>query len=781
MNNPSYPHIKITCEEPINTKRSSKRFPRIFPPQDPSAHGRTLVKSFQDAQNQARNDVGGFDKRLLLKLSIDKALKPDEIENIQGVELVSQENDNVLLAFASERALHEFDARLSSLASGGQPKRKELLYALQSFDIWNEEDRKGWALKQEGLPDTDVFLLDVELWPIPNQKMVVNLRTTFEAWLEKNEIKKKDSINQPTLLMYRIEVNKEKAHILLRHRDIRTVDLPPSYGLDRAFFSLSIGGINEVLPPPENAPGVVVLDSGLATRHPLLEQAIGDAQGFFPSGGDAFDDHGHGTHIAGIALYGDIEKCLQINKFVPVLRLFSGRILDAKNENDSGFVENHITKAVCYFYEHYRCRVFNLSFGDRRKPYLGKHVQGLAVTLDSLSRELGVLFVVSTGNFEGTDNVPKDWRADYPNYILTDEAALLDPAPALNVLTVGSIARWDQTFISQHHTNNIDEIPIACHDQPSPFTRRGPSINGAIKPELVAYGGNWAIHARTANSIPFPGGLGEISTSKNFAQNSLFQQDCGTSFAAPYIAHLATKVLTKIPDATSNLIRALLVAHSRHPKASADLLQESSALNRICGYGQIQETGLLSSTENEVTLIAEASIPDKHHHFYEIPIPDDFYSQGKRARELTIALAFCPPVRTTRVDYKANRISFKLVEANTLEEVTNSFNAATSIEEYENISEINGNRSLSEKDRSRGTVQACTWSMKIVSKKRKEKRLFVVVTRNDPSWGESLSKAQEAYSLVILLRDLNGENVRLYTQIQNRIQVKAKVRQRIMV
>lgn len=781
MDNPSYPHIRIAREEPINPKRSRRGFSRSSPPQDPSAHGRTLLNSLHNATEQAKHDIGGFDERLLFKLSVERGFKPEDIEDIPGIEVVSQEDENVLLAFASEQALGDFEARLSTLASGGKPKRKEILYALQGFDHWTEEDRKGWALKQEGLPDKDLFFLDVELWPMAKQPLVQTLKAKFENWLKESGIEKKDVVSQPTLIMYRVQANRKTAALLLRHRDVRTVDLPPNYGLDRRLLSIEIQEIPEVQPPPENAPGVVILDSGLATGHPLLKAAIGDAQGFFPNGGDAFDDHGHGTCVAGIALYGDVEKCLQEKCFVPILRLFSGRILDTQGQNDTGFVENHIDKAVRYFYKHYNCRIFNLSFGDKRKPYLGKHVRGLATTLDSLSRELGILFVVSVGNFGGTDNVPKDWKTEYPNYLLTEEAALLDPAPAINALTVGSIARFDQTFTSQRYPSNIDDIPIARRDQPSPFTRHGPSVNGAIKPELVAYGGNWALHARAANNYPFPGGLGEISTSKNFTQGILFQQDCGTSCAAPNVAHLAARVLTTIPDANPNLIRALLVAHSRHPKACIELLQDNSdlVLNRLCGYGQIQETGLLSSTENEVTLLAEASIPDKRHHFYEIPIPDDFYSKGKRHREITVALAFCPLVRTTRIDYKANRISFKLVEANNLEEVTNYFNAATSPEAYENIEEISTNRSLSDKDRSKGTVQACTWLIKQISEQKKKKRLFVVVTRNGPPWGTLLSEEQEAYSLVIILRDLYGEGVKLYTQIQNRIQTK--VRQRVTI
>ena len=45
-------------------------------------------------------------------------------------------------------------------------------------------------------------------------------------------------------------------------------------------------------------------------------------------------------------------------------------------------------------------------------------------------------------------------------------------------------------------------------------------------------------------------------------------------------------------------------------------------------------------------------------------------------RELTVALAYRPNVRTTRIDYRASAISFKLVNANSLDVVARWFNAA---------------------------------------------------------------------------------------------------------
>lgn len=181
-----------------------------------------------------------------------------------------------------------------------------------------------------------------------------------------------------------------------------------------------------------------------------------------------------------------------------------------------------------------------------------------------------------------------------------------------------------------------------------------------------------------------------------------------------------------------------------------------------------------------MTLYATDSIADKRHHFYEVPIPEDFYNLGRRRRDLTAALAYSPAVRTTQIDYKASKISFKLVETEGLVAVAASFNAATADDDFQGIKEfLVSNRSLSERERSNGTVQASTWVIKSVSDVRRQKRLFVVVTRNDPPWGEGLSAELEEYSLVICLRDLEAQNARLYTQIQLKLQARVRVRPRV--
>lgn len=774
----NHPHLELRREEPVTERRPRKGFPPTEPPGDPRRHGEILGTRLRAARAAAEEDLGGTDDRRLIKIELKEKVSPEDVAKAaSGIQIVSQEEGMLILAFATEEQLDEFAAKLASLAAGGHVTYRALLYALQGFDRWTPEDRTGWALKRDGFPDAEPFLLDAELWPIERGNDLSRSRAAFQSWVADKNGSVVDSVRQPYLTIYRIRCARTLADDLLRHRDVRLVDLPPRIGLERALVFTDVQELGDVPAPPADAPGIVVLDSGLVAGHPLLAPAVGDAQSFLAGESEA-DEHGHGTFVSGIALYDDVAECIRNRSFVPELRLFSGRILDDRNEGDPRLIENQVDEAVRYFVDNYDCRIFNLSYGDRNKPYQGRHVSGLAVTLDALSRELDVLFVVPTGNYNGEDVGPGDWRAGYPRYLTGETSTLLDPAPALNALTVGSLARYERGMPNQSWPDDPAYRPVAGSDQPSPFTRRGPSVNEAIKPDLVDYGGNMLVDVR-AGGRPMAGrqGAGELSAAHDFATGRLFGEDSGTSFAAPRVANAAARILGEMPGAGVNLCRALLVSHARTPPACTDLFaDDGSALRNLTGYGLVDRSALYRSMENHVTLWAEESIEDRHHHFYEVPVPGEFWSQGRREREVTMALAFRPPVRTTRIDYRAVSISFKFIQAGSLDEVARSFNVAVDRDTAPNIKERDSGRRITETDRSRGTVQASTWKFERPSRAMRESSWFVVVTRNDPAWGANLSSEREPYALAVVLADRFAERPRLYTRIEARLRERIRVR-----
>jgi hypothetical protein len=213
----------------------------------------------------------------------------------------------------------------------------------------------------------------------------------FLAWLRDHGMERLDDLKQPSLVMVRVRCNSTHAeNLLLRHRDVRMVDLPPRAGIDVQVLLTDINQLPPTPPPPENAPAIAVLDAGLTSGHPLLAPAVGDAQGYLAPHRHPHDQppHWHGTFVSGLALYGDVAECISQGRFVPELRLFSGKVFEDDGNDQTEFVEKTVEEAVRDLHAQYGCRVFNLSYGDLNKVYDGRHVRGLAYTVDRLAREL---------------------------------------------------------------------------------------------------------------------------------------------------------------------------------------------------------------------------------------------------------------------------------------------------------------------------------------------------------------------------------------------------------
>ncbi|WP_256724393.1 S8 family peptidase [Xanthomonas oryzae] len=439
------------------------------------------------------------------------------------------------------------------------------------------------------------------------------------------------------------------------------------------------------------------------------------------------------------------------------------------------------------------CKIFNLSLGNSNAPYDGTHVRGLAYILDVLSRKHDILFVVATGNFSGSEDPPvpvASWRDEYPKYLLDEKSIIIDPAPALNVLTVGSVARHNATYDSQRYPE-IYQLSPASENQPSPFTRHGPSVKGALKPELVAHGGNLAcpMHFQNQQWRAEMRGLGVLTMNHQFQGNTLFKETSGTSFAAPYITHLAGRLLNEYPSASANMLRAMLVNHASQSDVVEATFNKSMRENYksnkstyqreisrdVGGYGRVNESDLFRSSDHCVVLMCEESIEKDGCQFYELPLPSSYLRRARGLRELSVTLAHSPAVRTTRLDYVATQISFRLVKGKSLDEVQLSFNREKQAEAESRSDDAGANRDISAQLRSRGTVQSSRWKFK---QRDPEEKWFVVVIRQDRDWNHPDVLDDESYALVVTVTDRENEQAQLYADIKTILQAQIQARQR---
>jgi len=56
--------------------------------------------------------------------------------------------------------------------------------------------------------------------------------------------------------------------------------------------------------------------------------------------------------------------------------------------------------------------------------------------------------------------------------------------------------------------------------------------------------------------------LGVLTFNNQFQGHRIFKEISGTSFSAPFVTHLAGRLLNEYPSASANLLRAMLVNHA---------------------------------------------------------------------------------------------------------------------------------------------------------------------------------------------------------------------------
>ncbi len=157
----------------------------------------------------------------------------------------------------------------------------------------------------------------------------------------------------------------------------------------------------------------------------------------------------------------------------------------------------------------------------------------------------------------------------------------------------------------------------------------------------------------------------------------LRQEPSSVGFAAPASPHQRSRIFAAFPDATPNLVRALIadsaqIPEIRPPHIRGDAWNEN--VWRVYGYGRPNLERAVSSAENDVLLIAESTLALDAYQLFEIPgLPPEFLQKSGR-RLLSVSLAFDPPTRQTRGDnYLGVGMQFRLFRNMAIESVGRLF------------------------------------------------------------------------------------------------------------
>jgi Subtilase family len=435
-------------------------------------------------------------------------------------------------------------------------------------------------------------------------------------------------------------------------------------------------------PPGPDTGYVTLLDTGVSRAHPLIQPVLAANDRHAANLAWGLDDiRGHGTQLAGLALFGDLT--LRLQDMLPIsVRLESVKLLP-----DAGFNPHHLLGAVT------RSAIDAVEVSARRRTFAMASTTSEDTPHDgaptSWSSEIdqlaaGVsgnnnnprLILISAGNIDamtfGAGNYLQ--TCDHP------DSEVESPAQAWNAISVGAYTEKTMLPAGESYT------ALAPSGDLSPASRTASwSSDWPLKPDVVLEGGNWA-----AGAAPPPlthGWLSLLTTHHSYPQRSFcFSHD--TSAATAIAAKQITELWSDYPALWPETIRGLYVSSARWTKQMKSHLPLNppkgayASLFRRYGYGVPDLERARRSASNALTLIVQDKIVPyglsektggdvhKEMRLFELPWPiQELRKLGSSSVTLRATLSsFVAPnpseaSRGSRYRYASHNLRFKLNRA----------------------------------------------------------------------------------------------------------------------
>ncbi len=655
---------------------------------DKSEFSQNSIKKSQELINQHSQlkdkFSGKIDPSLIYEIEITQKMHIDTlVDNLEkmGIKVLSiaENKQGFWIVFNEKENLTEFQRKLGEYGSD-DGCNYDFFNVIETFQTIPIDKKIGQQLQENPIGEEPEFV-DIELWKMNNQlneKFILELEEAYEP----TKFRITDRLLTNSFVLIRVKLIKEVFDEIIELNEIARIDRPSL--LQFTPYDFTRPNITDITlnSPPNNATGILVIDSGVISNHPMLEKCIGAEENFQSGEREIHDTVGHGTSVAGCATYGDIESSFIDKEFSPSNWIFSAKIMYGERDwngdvthaiyDPEKLVEHQFQDAVISFLSNstYHIKVVNVSLGNMQEVWQKHYTRQLpfATLIDELALQFPhVTFIVSTGNQSPLDYFDSisEIKDSYPIY-LTEELdfKIINPATSALALTVGSIAQEPHIERERYGAESI-KVPIAEHNQPSPFTRVGRGINGMIKPELVEYGGNLILSEEYGRIVENIGG--KIPLLNNSVVDNIMKFDYGTSFSTPKVAHLAGKIANQFSQKSSNFIKNMLLVGADYPfapnKTFYNVDTKDKALKKhlaISGYGLSNFDKAIHSFDNRTVLWDEGRIGLNQIKVYSLQLPDIFF-QEKGKKKITVVLTFNPKTRSTRGDsYLGNHLEFHL-------------------------------------------------------------------------------------------------------------------------
>lgn len=540
--------------------------------------------------------------------------------------------------------------------------------------------------------------------------------------------------------------------------------------------------------PEDHNPTVTIIDTGVNIAHPLLAPFSSQDKMFTTN--DAFgwaDVEGHGTNMAGIALWGDLKDSLELQGSVTISHnLESVKIINQNGDNEDQAYGAIITEATILpeMFSAATNRIYTIAICATDTRDMGRPSAWSAAIDELCFNRLGEqdpkrLFIVAAGN---SKIQPVNYN-DYPAYL--DSHQIHDPGQSWNALTVGAYTE-KVTIAETGYT-----APVADVGEISPYSSTSTEWDARkpIKPDVVFEGGNIALEPTGGFSVPSL----SLLTTDHSIQERLFTTFWATSAATALAANFSAKVFARYPNLRPETVRALVI----HSASWTDAMyaqfastgtekQKSAQLIQRVGHGVPDLEKALDSASQRASVIIEDSIkPFKKDNsvkfnelrLHDLPWPTELLQElGNTDVKLTITLSyFIEPNPSNRAfsnkySYQSHNLGFELkrsLESN--DQLLQRISTGNQPDDFKAQGD-SGQWLIGPRARAHGSVSKDVWEGTAVDLASMDK--IVVVPGN--GWWKTrtsfkLHDEEVRYSLVLTI-ETPASDVDLYTAIENVIQ-----------